>query len=53
MLEKRFEKTGSSLDQLLRHYAHLVLVPEFTVRRILKIDLTVKTYEEANEKIFE
>lgn len=50
ILAKRFDKTGSSLDHLLRQYSYLVLVPEFTIRRILKIDETVKNYTEANEK---
>lgn len=50
-LEKRFEKTGKSLDHLLRQYSYLVLVPEFTVRHILKIDSSVKTLEEADHKL--
>ena len=50
ILEERFEKTGSGLEHLLRQYSYLVLIPEFTIRRILKIDKNVKTYEEANEK---
>ena len=50
ILEKRFEKTGNSLNHLLRQYSYLVLVPEFTVRHILKIDETVKTYDEADKK---
>ena len=49
-LEKRFEKTGPALNHLLRQYSYLVLVPEFTIRHILKIDEKVNTYEEANEK---
>lgn len=50
-LEERFEKTGESLDHLLRQYAYLVLVPEFIIRHILNVDDTVKTLEDANFKL--
>lgn len=51
VLEERFEKTGKSLDHLLRQYAYLVLVPELTIRHILKIDKTVKSLKEADHKL--
>lgn len=51
LLEKRFDKSGKALKHFLRQYSYLVLVPEFTVRHILNIDSSVKTLEEANEKL--
>jgi hypothetical protein len=51
LLEERFEKTGTSLNHLLRQYSYLVLVPEFVVRHILRTDSSVKTLKEANYKL--
>lgn len=50
-LEKRFDKTGKNLNHLLRQYSYLVLVPEFIIRHILKLDSSIKTVEEANNKL--
>lgn len=50
LLEKRFEKRGEPLNHFLRQYSYFVLVPEFIVLYILKIDKSVKSYTEANDK---
>ena len=50
-LTERFSKSGKSLDYLLRQYSYLVLIPEFTLRHMIRIDPGVTSLEDASKKL--